>query len=62
MLVVLLGGMGYLLLRSLPTGITGSSFILAIQHWQRQPLTLLHQLSGIALSLLLLGVVDQRAK
>lgn len=56
-LIVLLGGMGYLLLRSLPTGITGSSFYLAIQHWQRQPLTLLHQLSGIALSLLLLGVV-----
>ena len=36
---------------------TGSSFYLAVQHWQRQPLEILHQLSGIALSLLLLGVV-----
>ncbi|ACQ92502.1 protein of unknown function DUF214 [Tolumonas auensis DSM 9187] len=56
-LIVVLGGMGYLLLRLLPSGVTGSSFYLAVQHWQRQPLEILHQLSGIALSLLLLGVV-----
>jgi putative ABC transport system permease protein len=56
-LIAALGGMGYLLLRLLPKGVTGSSFYLAVQHWQRQPLEILHQLSGIALSLLLLGVV-----
>ncbi len=56
-LIMALGGMGYLLLRLLPKGVTGSSFYLAVQHWQRQPLEILHQLSGIALSLLLLGVV-----
>lgn len=56
-LLLVLGGIGYLLLRLLPRGVTGSSFYLAVQHWQRQPLEILHQLSGIALSLLLLGVV-----
>lgn len=56
-LILVLGGIGYLLLRLLPKGVTGSSFYLAVQHWQRQPLEILHQLSGIALSLLLLGVV-----
>lgn len=55
-LIVVLGGMGYLLLRLLPSGVTGSSFYLAVQHWQRQPLEILHQLRD-RLSLLLLGVV-----
>jgi Predicted ABC-type transport system involved in lysophospholipase L1 biosynthesis, permease component len=56
-LILILGCIGYLLLRLLPKGETGSSFYLAVQHWQRQPLEILHQLSGIALSLLLLGVI-----
>ncbi len=57
MLLSILGGIGYLLLLLLPKGRTGSSFYLAVQHWQRQPFEILHQLSGIALSLLLLGIV-----
>ena len=57
LLVCLLGGIGYVLLRTLPSGHVGSSFYLAVQHWQRQPFAILNQLSGIALALLLLGVV-----
>lgn len=56
-LIALLGALGYLFLRLLPKGSTGSSFYLAVQHWQRQPVEILHQLSGIALALLLFGVV-----
>lgn len=57
LLMLLLGGLGFILLRLLPKGTVGSSFYLAVQHWQRQPLAILNQLSGIALALLLLGVV-----
>lgn len=58
--VVLMGILaigGWLLLRFVPVGRIGSPYFLAIQQWRRHPWSFISQLSGIALPLMLVGVV-----
>ena len=57
LLLSLLACVGWGILRLLPQGKLGSAYHLSVQPWIRHPLSLLTQLTTIALPLLLVGVV-----